>query len=283
MRINVKKRLKLLLLTVFICMSAGITVMADELTGDNNWLVEFNSDKQMVSNFASSNFDDVLDYMQPGDSALFTVEIKNSYGSETDWYMTNKVLKSLEDASNTAAGGAYSYMLTYTGPKGNKITLYNSDEVGGESYLKDLEGLHEATSALTDFFYLDTLSKGEVGMVSLYVKLDGETQGNDYQDTLAQIQMNFAVEIVPKGGDYERVERREERYIEKRIIITEEDEYVINDEDVATTDSIPVLTVKTGDDTIIIPLIVIAGILGVLLLAVGIAGIRLRKQIKGGR
>lgn len=278
-----KKRLKLLLLTVFICMSAGITVMADELTGDNNWLVEFNSDKQMVSNFASSNFDDVLDYMQPGDSALFTVEIKNSYGSETDWYMTNKVLKSLEDASNTAAGGAYSYMLTYTGPKGNKITLYNSDEVGGESYLKDLEGLHEATSALTDFFYLDTLSKGEVGMVSLYVKLDGETQGNDYQDTLAQIQMNFAVEIVPKGGDYERVERREERYIEKRIIITEEDEYVINDEDVATTDSIPVLTVKTGDDTIIIPLIVIAGILGVLLLAVGIAGIRLRKQIKGGR
>lgn len=283
MRINVKKRLKLLLLTVFICMSAGITVMADELTGDNNWLVEFNSDKQMVSNFASSNFDDVLDYMQPGDSALFTVEIKNSYGSETDWYMTNKVLKSLEDASNTAAGGAYSYMLTYIGPKGNKITLYNSDEVGGESYLKDLEGLHEATSALTDFFYLDTLSKGEVGMVSLYVKLDGETQGNDYQDTLAQIQMNFAVEIVPKGGDYERVERREERYIEKRIIITEEDEYVINDEDVATTDSIPVLTVKTGDDTIIIPLIVIAGILGVLLLAVGIAGIRLRKQIKGGR
>lgn len=278
-----KKRLKLLLLTVFICMSAGITVMADELTGDNNWLVEFNSDKQMVSNFASSNFDDVLDYMQPGDSALFTVEIKNSYGSETDWYMTNKVLKSLEDASNTAAGGAYSYMLTYIGPKGNKITLYNSDEVGGESYLKDLEGLHEATSALTDFFYLDTLSKGEVGMVSLYVKLDGETQGNDYQDTLAQIQMNFAVEIVPKGGDYERVERREERYIEKRIIITEEDEYVINDEDVATTDSIPVLTVKTGDDTIIIPLIVIAGILGVLLLAVGIAGIRLRKQIKGGR
>ena len=44
--------------------------MADELTGDNNWLVEFNSDKQMVSNFASSNFDDVLDYMQPGAWAM---------------------------------------------------------------------------------------------------------------------------------------------------------------------------------------------------------------------
>ena len=91
--------------------------MADELTGDNNWLVEFNSDKQMVSNFASSNFDDVLDYMQPGDSALFTVEIKNSYGSETDWYMTNKVLKSLEDASNTAAGGAY------------KVSFLKGDEI----------------------------------------------------------------------------------------------------------------------------------------------------------
>ena len=38
------------------------------------------------------------------------------------------------------------------------------------------------------------------------MKLDGETQGNGYQDTLADLNMRFAVEIVPskdviKTGD----------------------------------------------------------------------------------
>ena len=283
MEIKVKKRIGMLLLTVLICMATNITVLADELSGGSDWLVEFNAKKEMVSNFSTANFDDVLDYMQPGDSASFQVEIKNSYETATDWYMTNKVLKSLEDASKTASGGAYSYILTYTDPKGKIITLYNSEEVGGESYLKDLEGLHEATSALTDFFYLDTLEKNAVGKVSLYVKLDGETQGNDYQDTLAQLQMNFAVEIAPVSEGHEKTQRYEERYVDKRIIITEEDQYVINDENVATTNNIPVLTVKTGDDTMVLPLVITAGILGLLLVVVGVAGIRLRKQIKRGR
>ena len=34
-----------------------------------------------------------------------------------------------------------------------------------------------------------------MGSISLVVSLDGETQGNDYQDTLADLQMNFAVEL----------------------------------------------------------------------------------------
>ena len=32
-------------------------------------------------------------------------------------------------------------------------------------------------------------------MITLEVALDGETQGNDYQDTLADLQMEFAVEL----------------------------------------------------------------------------------------
>ena len=57
-----------------------------------------------------------------------------------------------------------------------------------------------------DYFFLERLDKGEKGTVSLFVKLDGETQGNDYQDTLARLQMNFAVEkvagpIVVQTGD----------------------------------------------------------------------------------
>ena len=45
------------------------------------------------------------------------------------------------------------------------------------------------------------------GVITLGVRLDGETQGNAYQDTLAKLQMQFAVEenttisTIPKTGD----------------------------------------------------------------------------------
>ena len=47
---------------------------------------------------------------------------------------------------------------------------------------------------MTTFFYLKTLEPGESGNVKLLVGLDGESQGNVYQDTLAKLMMNFAVE-----------------------------------------------------------------------------------------
>ena len=37
-------------------------------------------------------------------------------------------------------------------------------------------------------------------MVTLTVSLEGETQGNIYQNTAARIQMNFAVELKDAGG-----------------------------------------------------------------------------------
>ena len=48
--------------------------------------------------------------------------------------------------------------------------------------------------SLEEFFYLDRLVPGGDGIVTLKVELDGETQGNTYQNTLASLQMNFAVE-----------------------------------------------------------------------------------------
>lgn len=110
--------------------------------------------------------------------------------------MTNKVLKSLEDAQTVAEGGAYSYILTYIKQDGTKETLYSSEEVGGETKNASGEGLHQATNSLKDYFYLDRLKSGQSGEITLKVKLEGETQGNTYQDTLAKLQMNFAVELV---------------------------------------------------------------------------------------
>ena len=60
-------------------------------------------------------------------------------------------------------------------------------------------GLKEATANLEDYFYIDTLDINQTGTVRLTVSLDGETQGNDYQDTFAKLQMRFAVEVPQTG------------------------------------------------------------------------------------
>lgn len=281
-----KRRIIQFLLVFCLVMAAGTTVWAEKLNGNDDWKVEFTREKAMVSNFTTSNFDDVLDYMQPGDSAEFRVTIHNSNDSVTDWYMANQVLKSLEDASKTASGGAYSYILSYTDAQGKAETLYNSETVGGENYAPNLEGLHEATDALDSFFYLDTLEQGKSGEVQLYVQLDGETQGNDYQDTLAQIQMNFAVELPPVTESHTTVSRTEERQMADRVV-TRRDDDVYVDRSTTQSSSSPVSTVTntvrrivhTGDETNLTLLIICAAILGILLLIIGILGIRLRKKL----
>ena len=53
---------------------------------------------------------------------------------------------------------------------------------------------------MDEFFYLDRLASGENGKIGLTVALDGETQGNGYQNTLAKLQLAFAVEPVSGGG-----------------------------------------------------------------------------------
>lgn len=184
-----------LLLLVFGTVSVA---HAEEYTGENHWHVEFTSDKEMVSTFETAKFADIMYWMQPGDHATIHLTLKNSYSTATDWYMTNKALKTLEDTQRVAEGGGYTYILTYHNPAGGEEILYSSDSVGGEKVSVVGEGLHEISSSLKEFFFLDTLASGAEAEITLYIALDGETQGNIYQDTLAEVQMNFAVEL-PNG------------------------------------------------------------------------------------
>ena len=188
---------KVLCLAMALVMLAGgsLTAHAEELKGQDGWRAEFNG-KKIVSNFDSGTLADEAGNVQPGDSITLKVEIKNSDTGSTDWYMTNEAIQSLEDAADVAQGGAYSYRLAYKGPKGQEIEIYNSENVGGESATGKLEGLHQATDTLNDYFYLDRLESGKSGTVTLKVTVEGETQNNDYQKTLAKLQMTFAVEKV---------------------------------------------------------------------------------------
>lgn len=188
-------------LAAFGLLVPALPVCAETYYGDDGWNVVFTSESSMESSFRTADINDVVGGMQPGDNVIITLDLKNENQTATDWYMRNEVLYSLEDrsANRETGGGAYTYRLAYTDKNGEVETLFDSDTVGGESAADTIsrmgEGLKGATNALKDYFYLDTLEQGAGGVITLEVALDGETQGNDYQNTLADLQMNFAVEL----------------------------------------------------------------------------------------
>ena len=206
-----KKSLSLFLALILLC---GISVFASaDSSKYHDGDVTFTAGGQMVEKYF--DFDQLYENLEPGDEVSYTVYIHNQHPKTTRWYMSNEVLNSLEEADNgsrykNVKGGAYSYKLTYAGPGGSQV-IYDSagddgqhvNFVGGDDrnendVLIDSDnriGLHEATGNLEEFFFLDTLNSGESGVVTLTVSLEGETQGNYYQNTAAEIQMNFAVEL----------------------------------------------------------------------------------------
>ncbi len=188
-----KRRCLCWILAGCLLLGAGTDVHAEDYKGRDGWKVEFTG-KRMKSNFTTKYLSDAVYALQPGDSVTLGLTLSNKDGRASDWYMTNEVLSSLEDSQKAADGGAYTYILTYTDSRGRDTVLYSSESVGGEKRTKAGPGLHEATDNLEDYFYLDRLGAGNSGRVKLQVALDGETQGNAYQDTLARLQMNFAVE-----------------------------------------------------------------------------------------
>lgn len=192
-----KKRILTLAVTLTFVLAFSVRAFAEERQGAEGWQVIFDG-KNMNSNFSAANMDDEIYNMQPGDSVELTIALKSNFNGKTDWYMRNQVLESLEDAGK-AEGGAYDYLLTYTDTAGETTTLYSSEYFGGEGRYNGV-GLHGATKTLDDFFYLDRLGNGEAGTVKLKVRLDGETQGNDYQNTLAKLQMDFATEVAESDG-----------------------------------------------------------------------------------
>lgn len=239
------KRMRIMIIAVVVLAALAFpaTAHAESLKGKTNWTVTFNSSEKLVDNYSAQQWADDIRGLQPGDDITFTVALKHDHNTACDWYMANDVIKSLEEGF--ASGSAYGYKLTYTSPAGKTRTLYDSERVGGD----DTEGLNDATNALENFFYLDNLKKGQSANVKLVVKLDGETEGNAYFDTLAQLKMKFAVEL-PSGNN--NTPNRPS--------------------DVTRT------TVRTGDETNLFPFYVAMAISGAALMALGIYSVRARRR-----
>ncbi len=254
-----KKKLLSVIMSLGLALSFSLSAMADTISGGDNWNVYFTPEEKMESTFKSSEMSESISGMQPGDTAVFNVTLGNQHETTTDWYMTNKVLYSLEDRSNNKGtmGGAYTYLLTYTSPSGQITTIFDSETIGGEGESEAGVGLHQATDALGDFFFLDTLEQGQSGYITLKIELDGETQGNDYQDTLADLQMNFAVMLrtAGEGGDDGGDEGGDE--LKPRYV-------------------------KTGDETNLKPFFFAAAGAAAVLIVLGVIGIADRKKKQKG-
>ena len=199
-----KKLFKTLLVTASLALAtAAITVpaYAETITSPNDWNVTFTRDAKMETNFNPNAITETVNNMQPGDTAEISINLKNNNSQATNWYMLNQIISSLEDAVTSAEGGAYSYDLKYISPSNQTTTLFSSEAVGGGDDVDIREGLNEINGGLDNYFLLGELANGQSGKVELAVALEGESQGNNYQDTLADLSMEFAVELVDSTPD----------------------------------------------------------------------------------
>ena len=89
-----KKKWMGLLLACSMVLGDSAMVRAEDYKGEAGWAVDFTGSR-MESNFNTSDINDAIYDLQPGDSIDITVALKNTAGKEADWWMANKVLQSL--------------------------------------------------------------------------------------------------------------------------------------------------------------------------------------------
>ena len=66
-----------------------------------------------------------------------------------------------------------------------------------------MEGLHQATNATEEWFFIQKLKQGQKAYTELYVKFDGESEVNDYMDTYGKLEVAYAVEL-DKAGKHKK-------------------------------------------------------------------------------
>lgn len=280
-----KKKMLSLVLLVGLLVSGTMTAYADNTDASSNdvprgdWNVTFTQNGEMAGNLNVDEINDRMAAMEPGDEIEVSVVLTNTNSSTTYWHMKNNVKRSMEkdqaeSSADPASGGGYTYRLVYEDAAG-EIVLYSNERVGGE----EEDGLLELQSdeRLKEYFYLGTLASGQSGRVRLTVGLDGETQGNSYQDRVANLLMQFAVELAPQtpgGGG-----KTHHRTITREVV---NNEVVYLDEDGVPLADPGMEIVKTGDEMKLYPYILTACISGSLLLAFAFFGLVGRKKEEEG-
>ena len=249
-----KQKIWVLLCMLMAALALPSLALADDVSaGDTgSWHVTYTSAGNLEDDYSSSEYAAQVKKLQPGDTITFEVNLSHENENPGEWYLSSQVIRTLEESSQgLAAGGAYGYYLAYSGPEGEKV-LFDSASLGGDNAAG---GLDSATSALKEYVYLDRLSHGQKAKVTLKVSLDGETEGDAYFDTLAQVKMGFAVTPTTSTSVEEMQTVTRESSIDGRRTM-----------------------VKTGDEVRLFPFYVLMVVSGLLLLALAVQSLRMRAQ-----
>ena len=180
----------------------GLPAFANAESTTVNGHCYFNGN-DIISDFDSNVVAAKVRGLEPGDDVKFKVEFKNKYKTTTNWYMRNEVLKTLEESFDRTENGGYTYKLVHIRPDGTRQVLFDNSEVGGEAKVADMEGLHQATNATEEWFFIQKLKQGQKAYTELYVKFDGESEVNDYMDTYGKLEVAYAVEL-DKAGKHKK-------------------------------------------------------------------------------
>lgn len=160
------------------------------------------------SEIEESDLNYSLSNMQPGDEMELTFVYSNASTEETDWYLSNEILETLEE-NGKASGGGYTYRLTNYGKSTGELDIYDSDAVGGQGSAV-AEGLKQVNLGIEgdgseEYIYIDTLQPGEAGSTVLYVALDGESQANNYENAEGELKVSYGVQVVGQEDVYKHV------------------------------------------------------------------------------
>ena len=189
-------------LGLLLVLGLTVPVMAETIESQEPSEVVLTSSGKLESTFHDDVLDDIIsEYLEPGDTAIFTISLRNENSETADFWMDRRTIDSLEVWGNDPqmTGGGYTYELTYEGPGGSR-TLYSSMKIEGEDFQANTSSdMVIKKIDANSYIFLDTFDKGQSGVITLKISLDGETQGNDYQDTLADLAMEFAAELNGSG------------------------------------------------------------------------------------
>ncbi len=252
-----------LALTVAAVTFIGSTTVAQAKEQDLSWTVTYNGGESFSTTGEGANKSTIEDAM-PGDTLTYNVTYANNATTAQDFYLSTSVLSSLEDnsingGSSSATGGAYTYKITYTAPGKGAKTIFDSETIGGDNTAK--EGLNQASGSNGSFVNVGTLAQGQSGVVTLTIKLDGNTQDNSYMATLAKLGFQFGtVEAGTDTGENKLIYKANEIVKNVTYKIPGGSEIVyIEDDAVALDGGNP----QTGDSIIPLMICAIALLIGI--------------------
>lgn len=183
-----------LMLAVIMATAMSQAVLAETVKGEVTY-----TGNELDLEYSTEDISAQLAKLTPGDEVDLQFKLVNDSDDKTDWYVEDDVIKAFEDSSS-AENGAYTYKLSYTSSAGKTTEIYSSDVGGNNADTTVPKGLHQASSGSEEYFYLDRIGAGGTGTVTLSIAIDGESLRNDYQSTLADLKVSFAVEV-PEDTD----------------------------------------------------------------------------------